>query len=1265
MNNRLKVSEREQFEELFQENMRWATLAVRLSDISKENKTLVADLRPYNVHATVKQFAGLLTMPDYQSQCIRIELLIRLALVHCKGKRIPTLTKCRLWFKWIGRTRSVLGEDPSEDVFVSLLEYGKKDYHVLEGTWENAAFYTQRVLDVVETMPEHKGFVQLRRCIRALLLLANSVCLRSGLSRYVLGSDEPGKNLQIRSCPPISDLMSRVTFSKSDLKELDVTTLDLKPFILDRKNYRKLRSQRPGLSELETRPILMNADSEIVIALPSALTISLRTHVIKNIYNSSYLNSFDYVLAMKYAELFHETPLLGRLHRAVVPWEKAKGARVANFITEIDKRHYLCFSLYLPSILVHAQGGFVDAHMVDEMSSLEIATSVNQITSQVSKDTRFKQGLVLVVPCGWGKPVVMPEPRVDDKRWIVDFVPVADLIRLSYLPYMSPRYLWGMLNALVTVEEQNVHIQNPNGIPNLIGWIQENDGELIPHSKMPSLDLDPSHQFVMTVPSNLLRSVRADADRSVDKRQVVDPSGRVHALRFPAAGQLFRPDHERRVYVSKDDLDGGVLTSMYDGTSKLWISVSAQNMTDKELCYRLWEMANEWLEQLGPVVDQIGDNGRPSRDVMIFVEFLDNNLPNKLHTGATEKDFRKLCRVETSDKQSLGKVIFDKGFLVGANIAKNRIERLFVRTLAQAFLEAQNEEVDRKDIDKIELLVVRNDDARHFHIFKAQNFLDHVRGILPDVVVEMDKVHASNVLFTLGGRTRRSKYGPSIHGKKNCNTFLAKVVDMLLDDLKRKLEAYERVATITRFVGNIERATIEKERFERTSASVLGLHGDNASTMEGVTNQLSRVAGSTRGARTLIEIGICVCPLYDGEEVSDMELGMLLGHVGVIIRLGELSDAIYFNALKPEIAISPLGGLLFRDELGDLVVEPLLRYEVESKYRSGASVQEKNYKDPIVIPSTREKFPTEFWNAWNEEMGFDIDEGRRILERLEDEGVRTGNAILSIRKQKYFETVCADGIDRQSAERFLDQFSLRTREQWDSVPTGFKQKDLYPWRFGRRLSYLTRPILQLTSDCNPLLIIAPYSLRLGFAYVLDGTKSGRLEQSFFRTKRMRDEYWGKASEGHTFASDVAQEFRKSKWCVRTNVGLPEVLNQKLDRNFGDIDVMAWKPDGKELLVIECKDLSPSLNYSEIAAQLSEYQGADVGGRPDKLKRHLSRVEMIMAGAAEVRKFTKQSEVDVVSWMVCSRRVPMQYAEIEAFSVTRIGTLGDVVQEYCL
>ena len=306
------------------------------------------------------------------------------------------------------------------------------------------------------------------------------------------------------------------------------------------------------------------------------------------------------------------------------------------------------------------------------------------------------------------------------------------------------------------------------------------------------------------------------------------------------------------------------------------------------------------------------------------------------------------------------------------------------------------------------------------------------------------------------------------------------------------------------------------------------------------------------------------------------------------------------------------------------------------------------------------KVGDEFWNVWKLEMGFDLNEARRIVGALEDKGVADHTAILELRQNDYFGLVCSEVVTSEVAEKFLKQFTLETRPLWEEVPEGFTDKDIYPWRFGRRLSFVARPILKIDNSGDPGLIIAPGALRNGFAYVVDGVYNGRFEQAFFRTKKMKNEWWGRAHEGHSFNVEVAETVADAGWNVRRNVGLPELLGRKIERDMGDIDVLAWRSDREQVLAIECKDLSAARNYSEIAALLSDYQGMEVDGRRDRLKKHLDRVALLRSSPEQLERFTRVPGAEVVSCLVCSGVVPMQYAKIEALADTRVGAIEEVL-----
>ena len=108
-------------------------------------------------------------------------------------------------------------------------------------------------------------------------------------------------------------------------------------------------------------------------------------------------------------------------------------------------------------------------------------------------------------------------------------------------------------------------------------------------------------------------------------------------------------------------------------------------------------------------------------------------------------------------------------------------------------------------------------------------------------------------------------------------------------------------------------------------------------------------------------------------------------------------------------------------------------------------------------------------------------------------------------------------------------------------------------------------------------------------------------------------------------------------------------------------MLAWRPDRKEVLIIECKDLSLARNYSEIAALLTEYQGVEVDGQADELRKHLNRVALIQDNRGQLQRFTGVQELRIVSCLVCSGVVPMQYAKIDALANTHVGGISNILE----
>ncbi len=652
----------EEIQSFFDDRMRWASLSVTIQEIANDNKAVVRDLSSYDPAITIPLLASLLTFPEYQTHCIRLEILVALAVIFCRGRKKPKLENTVRWFYQIGRSQCVLSEDPAEDVFVSLVTDSYGNYRLVEGVWEAAGFYTQRICEVVSTMPDNGEFARIKRGFRSLLIISDMVCEKSDLSRYLLGSDERHSTLSIRKLPKRNSLISRVSISLEELNQKGINKSDIAPFFLDDDLKKGLISQQVGHSNLDRYPLIQLSSTHISIALPTALSVAARNYVIEQIIAHGLIDAFNSSLAKNYAKLFFNTPLLGGPLRAPVLWKKLDLHRLSTFAFEIDRGYFISYHVFLTSVEMHPDGGFKYEYRDEGALTKALQQSIRSAIEQFSKKADFKEGLIVLVGCGWGKGYVTHELEVSHSKWRFLSMSSADLVRLSWLSDMNPSKLWRIQDGLEVVTKTGVRIINPNGILNLIGWVRSNDGHFVPHSQLLEEEVSPENPMMLTIPLNLLREVRADADLGYDRHRAVDNMGIWHDIQHESPNPLFANESARRLYASMDHALHGMLTSVYEGKLKLWLSLNAPNITDRNIEFRLWEMANEWLHRIGQKLDKYAEQQAKATNLKVYVEFDDIEPPREPGKKPTENDLGKLCFVNEHEEPNAIKAIFKAGF---------------------------------------------------------------------------------------------------------------------------------------------------------------------------------------------------------------------------------------------------------------------------------------------------------------------------------------------------------------------------------------------------------------------------------------------------------------------------------------------------------------------------------------------------------------------------------------------------------------------------
>jgi len=1230
--------------------------------IAQDYPSVIVSLRDLDPTATATVFAGLLVLPQLQSNCIRLEALVHLAIAYSTGELPPTEPAVRDSFDALDRGYCGSMEDPAEDVFAVLVSTPDGNFRVFQGIRQCPGFYVQRILEVIETMPDIGPFKKVTRSTEALLRLSEAVAARAGVSENMLGNETPVANLPADLSPELSRVSNLVCFTERELADMKISAESLADFVFDPADYARLRTQVMGNSDLERRPIVI-LNGSYCLVLPTAVSSAITRLVIETISAMGKGELFESVLAAGYGRFFYQSSVLGQRWAEPPVFEKINAGGIASVITEIDPGCFLHVVFFLDGLDNFLQDGFggmnADPEALSEALNLEIARA----SSQVRTESGFQGGLTLLVHCGYGRNFLLSVEGELPEQWRLEFVGAPDLNTLNWLHEFNALSLWRLLDAREVVKRQGTLLFNVSGLVNLVAWSRQLKGHLVPHGQIPAGFGDSGSPSIVVVDQNALRKLRHDVLVQWNPRRVLDSSGRwVKVLKIDLSA--FEDDRNSPFYASQDDIHEHKLRGVYVAPLRSWwIEIIYPDLTSKDSVFQHWTMLCVWLRRAAPILDgaYVSLPHMPLSFRVSFEEIVRSVNANV--TPKTSAELGSLLTVSTESGSNEINIRVGKGFHAGFFQPENVGERALVEAFVVGVSTLSGEGGDTDKIDALVRRICPTSEARQIHMFQARSFRDYVEAEIGNSPTLIDPLDDAAFRIGLGWKARSRDRDPDIVGIKECTSYLNSVVRVILDELCALLQQLDRSLFVINVIQNHESAAHERDVWKRTTRAVLALHDNNESTLRGIVEHQGRLNVCFTASRILLEAAICECPLLGGRIPGELDLSRAMARAMLAYSYGGWSDAIYWGAIEPNVRVTPLGDVHIQHGFMDTVYEPFGRAVGEVTVQDDAASYSKLYSPTEVLSTTSGLFEQAYSDAWRAEFKVSIDGLLAFAHTLGDVENKSVEAIRKLRRSLLIDLFAESAkVPLTDAAACLDLLTLHPRPRWRAVEGDFVDKDWFPWRFRRRLSVLRRPFVAIDPEADPIIAVAPGLLADAFYALIRNFHRGEVPEWQIRSSEML-RWIGRANhlQRTAFNQKVAERMRALGWEAEAEVKVTNILGRSLERNYGDVDVLAWRRSSGKVLAMECKDLQFNKTLGEVAEQLSDFRGVmNSDGKRDPLKRHLDRVEILAAHKSEISKVLRLAEsFQIEGYLVFKNPVPMRFAWERMASTIKLALFSEL------
>ena len=1207
----------------------------RIRAIASRLKGLVRRLEKFNFPLVAQPLAGLLTRPENHTATARFEALIHLAALTCRGTLAPAQQQLREWLNGIIFQDSITElEDPVEDVFVSNVATGFGNARLFQGQWPDNDHYVQTCLNALSRIKDQPWTTAVQKHIIAMLRVSEAVAERARVIRNTLTESQPHQRVKIISST-VEPSAAHVTFSQADIFKMGVSPRDLDPFIFERAHAAVLAEETLGHTALERRPFV-RFNGQTIVALPTAIGAAIRRFVIERASEADALKALQSSIAK---EQISNVYLLGcpAWHIDLTNAPEPTGTEdVMDFGGTFDDGSYVHL-IFVPDDLAEtAKGGLEGIHSLEGV----IDERVDEHAAALANKPDYRRGLTLLVHGGIGRGLSagFGDPPTGWRRLVL---PISDFMRLGWDSELTALRAWKLLEQEDMLREQGVCISNINGFPNYYEFRHEQGFEIFPENKTFDL-IQLSTVFTVSLRHRLRIALDEHATIAPDRKSWVKVQRKTSSAFFRETQNLpiyFSPHH-----TAQDKLLACVETS----ARPWWVNCDERPDTEqhRSIALKIWELTLHWLVRLAPLLEKRLPTLPPTSIAycLLFPDIERFTGDFALVEGPLSAPSVEVCA---------GKVLIGCSpcYLRNFANAKNVGERLMLAALVQGAHKLCGVPVpEEATVGELVQAVVRSDEARFIHIMPAttpQKVLYNAVPLpKPRFQSPEDRAWSRLGLANEAGWTSQ----PGSIPEDRAPTILNQAVDAVWKRIKARLLTLDRVSVIERSLSNFEAIRKERQQWHIAAAALLAICEDTGDVIQTANKQEGQRNVAGLASRVIAEMALCTSPLRGGLACTGVDLDFLIGEVATLIEFAGQSDALHFDLAAHQPTVHANGSFSFGLSIDELL-GPYWDAQGERAFREAAV----NYGTAFVRGGKSGGADVDFDAAFTTEFGLSIEQYGKFVGRFTTEAFERRTAGLRLPRNEVVRRF--EKVGAPDPERAFEAFALAPRPKWDEdKPENANKRDWYPWRYNRRLSITRRPLVQLSTEKDPDVLVMPTLLERTLHYLCQALSSG-LPASLFDSDEMKS-WIGSAADrnGHDFNCKVAERLDKLHWEVRREVNLTCLGGS----NLGDIDVLAWRPDTGVVYVIECKRLLVDRTIGEIGERLTEYTTlAETGGRTP-IQKHLDRISYLESSRNQLAQLTNipVERLQLCSVLVTDKLVPMQFSE-------RVLKKLDLVTDYAL